>query len=133
MEVKIIDGCAIYEVPFKSLSKETSHKCKQKILNLYLSTKTTNLILNMEKVQDIDANGLEVLIFAGSLIQEAKGKISLYGLTSNVKKILMQSRMYRFFDINRTEEESLEFIKDVELSQLYEYRNLKKTLKSQSA
>lgn len=133
MNYRILEKSIIFEIPYSTLDQNNGKECKKKILSAYLSTNAQNFIINLHKVQTIDAAGLEVLLFAGSLIQEAHGKISLFGLTPNVKKTLMQSRMYRFFDINRTLEESLEFIKDTELTQLYEYNALRKKLLTHTA
>lgn len=133
MLTKTIERCIVFDVPYSNLDFETASKFKQNLLKIYLSSMYSDMILNFSKVTYIDAAGLECLIFAGSLVQEANGKISLYGLNHNVRQILLKTRMYRFFDINRTLEESLEFIKDSELTGMCNYNVLRGKIKTQIA
>lgn len=133
MLTRIIDKCIVFEVPYANLDAVNSKKFKQKLLNTYLSSSFSDMVLNLEKVTFIDASGLEALLFAGSLIQEEKGKISLCCVNSYVRQVLMKTRLYRFFDINRTVEDSLEFIKDSELVEFCNYQVLRSKLRMQTA
>lgn len=125
---RIIDRCIVFDTPYTSLDVQTADKYKKNLLKAYLSSAYSDMILNLSKVTFIDAAGLESLLFAGGLVQEANGKLSLYGVNPYVRSILLQSRLYRYFDINRTLEESLEFIKDAELSETCNYQLLRKKI-----
>lgn len=130
---RINNQCIIYDVPFKSLDILTAENFKKGLLNAYLSSTYCDMILNLTKVDFVDASGLEGLLFAGSLVQEANGRLSLFGLTPYVKQVLMQTRLYRFFDINKTEQESLEFIKDSEFAVMCNYQQLRTRLNAKIA
>jgi anti-anti-sigma factor len=133
MQSRILNRCIIFDVPYKNLDLVTVQKFKQNLLSLYLASPYKDLIIDLKNVQFIDAQGLEALLFAGSLIQEGQGKISLCNVSPFVRQVLMQTRLYRFFDINRSVEESLEFIQDTEFTEMCDYQTLRTKLKTQIA
>lgn len=133
MKIRIKENTLVFDFQCVSIDKSNVKELKKKLLKIYLSSNYNNLILNLQKVNFIDSSGLDVLLFAGNLAQQEDGKISLYGLTPNVVRFLMQSRMYRFFDINKTEEESLEYIRDEEFETVYSYNVLRTKLQIQFA
>lgn len=133
MKIRIKDNALVFDFQCISIDKSNVKEIKKKLLKIYLSSNSNNIILNLQRVNFIDSSGLDVLLFAGNLAQQENGKISLFGLTPGVVKFLMQSRMYRFFDINKTEEESLEYIKDEEFESVYTYNILRTKLQMQFA
>ena len=133
MKIRMKENSLIFDFQCQSIDKSNAKTIKKKLLKIYLSSNIHNLILNMESVEFIDSYGLDVLLFAGNLAQQENGKISLYGLTPFLVKFLMQSRMYRFFDINKTEEESIEYIKDKEFGSTCTYNTIRTKLQMQFA
>lgn len=130
MIVKTQNNCIVFDIPYHNLDIQTVTQFKRNLLNLYLASQYTDMVLNMEKVTFLDSAGLEALLFAGSLVQEAKGKLSICCVNSLVKSILLQSRLYKYFDINKTLEESIEFINDEELMDTCNYHVIRNKLQS---
>jgi anti-anti-sigma factor len=133
MLARTLDRCIVFDVPYSNIDVTNVQKFKQNLLSIYLSSPFVDLIINLEKVKFIDAAGLEALLFAGSLIQEENGGISLCAVNPYVRQILLQTRLYRYFDINRTVEESLEFIKDAEFTEMCDYQLLRTKLRTKIA
>lgn len=133
MLVKEVEQCIIIEIPFKSIDIENANEFKKTFLSSYFSSQYSDVIMNLENVNYIDAAGLEALLFAGDMIQESRGKVSLYNVEPFVKQVLLKSRLYKFFDINRTIEDSLEYIKDTELLETGCFKMLRNKLKIKTA
>lgn len=127
------NNCIVFDVPYHNLDIQTVTSFKRNLLNIYLSSQYTHMVLNMEKVTFLDAAGLEAMLFAGSLVQEANGKLSICSVNSLVKSILLQSRLYKYFDINKTLEESIEFINDEELMDTCDYQVIRNKLNASFA
>ena len=130
MLAKTQNNCIVFDVPYHNLDIQTVTKFKRNLLTIYLSSQYSNMVLNMEKVTFLDSAGLEALLFAGSLVQEANGKLSICCVNSLVKSILLQSRLYKYFDINKTLEESIDFINDDELMETCNYHVIRNKLQT---
>lgn len=124
------NSCIVFDVPYHNLDSQTATEFKRNLLTIYLGSQYSNMVLNMEKVTFLDSAGLEALLFAGGLAQEAKGKLSICCVNSLVKSILLQSRLYKYFDINKTLDESIEFINDEELMETCDYQVIRSKLQT---
>ena len=72
-----------------------------------IAKRPTRLVVDLSGVTFIDSSGLAVLINAMQDIKEYGGKLTLAGITNNVRSIFETARLDQFFLIGPRDDELL--------------------------
>ncbi len=64
-----------------------------------LATDAPRLAIDMSKLEYISSAGLRVLLVMAKKVQQAKGKVVLFGLAANVREVFSISGFDRIFSI----------------------------------
>ena len=68
-------------------------------LNAVLGPGAPHLAIDMSKLEYISSAGLRVLLVVAKKVQQAKGKVVLFGLASNVREVFSISGFDQIFSI----------------------------------
>jgi anti-sigma B factor antagonist len=66
------------------------------------------ILIDFSKLQYVDSSGLAALVGFHRRTQEQKGRISVFGLEPNVKKLFHKVVIYKLFPISESEESALQ-------------------------
>jgi anti-anti-sigma factor len=64
-----------------------------------LASGEPHLVIDMSKLEYISSAGLRVLLVIAKKVQQAKGKVALFGLADNVREVFSISGFDRIFSI----------------------------------
>jgi anti-anti-sigma factor len=104
---RFFDDFIVIDVPFRRLDFDTSRILRKKLGELLLGTGIENIMINLSNVNYVDAQGLDVLLFARAATAEKGGKATLIAPRPYVIKTLQSTKLNEFFDIYYSTDEAI--------------------------
>jgi len=80
------------------LDSNTAQPAEERFMQV-LASGTLHLAIDMSKLEYISSAGLRVLLVVAKKVQQAKGKVVLFGLVRNVREVFSISGFDRIFAI----------------------------------
>lgn len=93
------------------LSAENVDQLKELVSSNLINKNQADFILDLEKCEFADSNGLEALLWLRRQSEEAFGKTKLASVTENLKKILQITRLDTRFETHADLADALKYMR----------------------
>lgn len=78
------------------LTKETIHQLEHKIDKIVKENQMTNIVLNIERLYNIDMKGINYLFYIYELSRKNKGKTLICGVNNEIKNKIKKRRLLNY-------------------------------------
>ena len=93
------------------LTKETSKELEIEVNNIIKDNQITNIVLNIEKMTDIDQKGIHILYYIYELSKKNNGRTLICNIDNNkVKEKLKKNRIFNYIKEINNELKAFELI-----------------------
>lgn len=106
LQNRVFSDCVIVDIIDDKFSYPKTLLLKSHVTHI-LENGQRNIIINLGAVEMMDSFGLAVLISLLKLCKENRGKLTLYGLTTQVSRLIEMTHMDRVLDIWDSEAQAL--------------------------
>lgn len=106
ISVRRIDKTAILELT-GAIDLSSSPEVRKILLRELRESRTSRVILNLEKVKYIDSSGVASLVEGLKASRDIGSRLLLFGLSPIVRQVLQLTRLLEIFEIYENERQAL--------------------------
>ena len=106
ISVRRIDKTAILELT-GAIDLSSSPEVRKILLRELRESRTSRVILNLEKVKYIDSSGVASLVEGLKASRDIGSRLLLFGLSPFVRQVLQLTRLLKIFEIYENEQQAL--------------------------
>lgn len=106
ISVRRIDKTAILELT-GAIDFSSSPEVRKILLRELRESRTSRVILNLEKVKYIDSSGVASLVEGLKASRDIGSRLLLFGLSPIVRQVLQLTRLLKIFEIYENEQQAL--------------------------
>lgn len=106
ISVRRIDKTAILELT-GAIDLSSSPEVRKILLRELRESRTSRVILNLEKVKYIDSSGVASLVEGLKASRDIGSRLLLFGLSPIVRQVLQLTRLLEIFEIYENEQQAL--------------------------
>lgn len=106
ISVRRIDKTAILELT-GAIDLSSSPEVRKILLRELRESRTSRVILNLEKVKYIDSSGVASLVEGLKASRDIGSRLLLFGLSPIVRQVLQLTRLLKIFEIYENEQQAL--------------------------
>lgn len=106
ISIRRIDKTAILELT-GAIDLSSSPEVRKILLRELRESRTSRVILNLEKVKYIDSSGVASLVEGLKASRDIGSRLLLFGLSPIVRQVLQLTRLLKIFEIYENEQQAL--------------------------
>lgn len=92
------------------ITKETYQKYNDEIIDMIVSNGIRNVVLNLDKIYDIDLKGINALFYTYELVKNNKGVLMISNMNNFIEKRIIKSHLLNYVTLLNEEIDCLKIV-----------------------